>query len=189
MKALGKLVVVVAPSGTGKSTLIQILKKDFPQLGWSISFTTRSKRAGEEDGEDYYFVQEELFKTKIENQDFVEWAQVHKNYYGTDKNQIQRKRQMGQHLLFDLDVQGADAMKECFGAEANVIFIAPPSLEALETRLRSRGSETPETLQIRLENAQKEMDRKNDFDFFLVNDSVEDCYAKLKDIVGGVLAS
>src|SRR5690606_29002189 len=138
---MGKLIVVVAPSGTGKSTLIKRLKRDLPQLEESVSTTTRPKRAGERHGEAYFFVDRNDFVAMKERGEFLEWAEVHGNFYGTSKRFVEGRLQSGKDLLFDLDVQGVDNMKKAFGDRARAIFIAPPSLDELERRLRGRATE------------------------------------------------
>ncbi len=183
----GKIVVIVAPSGTGKSSLISRLKVDFPSLVESVSHTTRPPREGEIDGTHYFFTEVESFKQMIEVGVFIEWAEVHSNYYGTSKEFIDLALKKGQSLIFDLDVQGADSFKDYFGKKANIIFIAPPSLEDLEKRLRGRATDKDEVIKRRLNNAEKEILRKNDYDYCLVNDEFESSYARLKEIVGKVL--
>lgn len=187
MEERGKIVVIVAPSGTGKSSLISRLKGDFPDLLESVSHTTRSPREGEVNGTHYFFTKVGLFKEMIEAGTFIEWAEVHSNYYGTSKEFIDTALKKGQSLIFDLDVQGADSFKDYFGDKANIIFIAPPSLEDLEKRLRGRATDKDEIIKRRLNNAKKEILRKNDYDYCLVNDEFESSYAKLKEIVGKVL--
>lgn len=186
-KAKGKIVVIVAPSGTGKSTLLQRLKEEVPQLKWSVSLTTRQPRPGEIDGKDYHFVDVARFEKSIENNEFIEWAQVHQNYYGTLKSVVDQGLEEGENLLFDLDVQGCDSMKEIYGDLAKVIFIEPPSVEDLELRLRKRNTDSTGVIEIRLTNAKRELARKNDFDFNVVNDDIESAYTKLKQIVLSIL--
>ena len=183
----GKIVVIVAPSGTGKSSLISRLKEDFPDLVESVSHTTRLPRDGEIDGTHYFFTEVKSFKKMIEMGVFIEWAEVHSNYYGTSKEFIDMALKKGQSLIFDLDVQGADSFKDYFGEKANIIFIAPPSLEDLEVRLRGRATDEEEVIKRRLDNAKKEILRQNDYDYCLVNDDFEPSYGRLKEIVGKVL--
>lgn len=183
----GKLIVICAPSGTGKSTLINQLKADMPFLEWSVSCTTRPIRAGEEDGKDYHFLPLEKFKDQIARNLFIEWAQVHSNYYGTSKIFVDQGLAMGKVLLFDLDVQGADEMKRIYQETAQVIFIEPPSIDELEKRLRSRGTDADKVILERIENARKELVRKNDYDFLIMNDDVQGAYQRLHTIVEGIL--
>jgi len=183
----GKIVVIVAPSGTGKSTLIAKLKEDFPQMVESVSHTTRNPRKGEEDGVHYFFTERESFKGLIEEGAFIEWAEVHNNFYGTSKKFIDNTLKEGLSLIFDLDVQGADSFKRYFGNMANVIFISPPSIEALEQRLKARATDLEEVIKVRLENAKREILRKDDFDYCLINDNFENAYRELKKIVEEIL--
>ncbi|AYF43387.1 guanylate kinase [Halobacteriovorax sp. BALOs_7] len=183
----GKIIVIVAPSGSGKSTLIKRIKAEFLDLLESVSFTTRKAREGEINGQHYNFISEQEFLDRKENDEFLEWAKVHGNYYGTSKKFVEDEISKGHNLLFDLDIQGTDSFKEYFGDRARVIFIAPPSIEALENRLRGRGTETEESLNIRLENAKRELLRKDDYDYLVVNDELEKAYLDLKDIFEGIL--
>lgn len=186
--ARGKAFVFISPSGGGKSTLLKKLRADFPQFVESISCTTRAPRAGEEDGVHYFFITKQLFEDKIAKGDFIEWAKVHENYYGTSKDFVENELAKGAIVLLDIDVQGADAVKRIFKDEAHAIFIAPPSFDVLEKRLRSRGTDSEETISIRLKNAKGEMDRKDDYDFCLINDDLEKAYIQLKEQVEKVIA-
>ena len=187
-KHIGKMIVIVAPSGTGKSTLLKKLQDEIPSLEWSISCTTRTKRPGEVDGKDYFFISKEDFIRQRDDGEFAEWAEVHSNYYGTKKSFIEEGLERGAHLLFDLDVQGCDELKEVFGKEAHVIFIEPPSVDELEKRLLQRATDHPEVINERLNNAKKELTRKNDFDYNIVNDNFDEAYAKLSQIVKEIIA-
>lgn len=178
----GKLALIVAPSGTGKSTIIKRLLKDLPNIEESVSFTTRNIRPGEVDGLDYNFISEDDFKQRIEADEFLEWAQVHGNYYGTSKKFIAEKRAQGIHMLLDLDVQGADAMKEIYGDDIKVVFIAPPSIGELENRLRHRGTENTGIINLRLANAKAELLRKDDYDYCVLNDDLEKAYSNIKSL-------
>jgi guanylate kinase len=182
-KKRGKIIVIVAPSGTGKSTLLEKVKKAIPELVWSVSCTTRPMREGEINGKDYFFVKEEDFKQKIQDDAFIEWAKVHSNYYGTLKSFVDEGLSDGKYLLFDLDVQGCDSVKKLYGDEARVIFIEPPSVKALEERLLNRATDSNEVIQERLKNALHELERKNDFDYNVVNDDIEKAYQDLKAII------
>jgi guanylate kinase len=183
----GKMIVICAPSGTGKSTLLNRLKSDIPDLVWSVSCTTRPIRAGEVHGKDYYFIKAESFEKQIEADEFIEWAKVHSNYYGTSKRFINEGILNNWKMLFDLDVQGADAMKRIYGNEAQVIFIEPPSIEELEKRLRARGTDSDKVITERIANARKELQRKNDYDHIIMNDDVENAYNNLKALVQRIL--
>lgn len=184
----GKMIVICAPSGTGKSTLLNRLKLEVPELVWSVSCTTRPIRSGEEHGKDYYFIKTDTFERQIENNEFIEWAKVHSNYYGTSKRFVTEGLLNDWKMLFDLDVQGADSMKKIYGVDAHVIFIEPPSIEELEKRLRARGTDSDKVITERIRNARSELQRKNDFDFVVLNDDVEKAYQKLKELVKRILA-
>ncbi len=183
----GRMIVICAPSGTGKSTLLARLKTEIPDLEWSVSCTTRPRRAGEVDGKDYHFIGVDEFKRQIDAGQFIEWAQVHSNYYGTSRRFVDEGLRQGRKMLFDLDVQGADAMKKVYGAAAKVIYIEPPSLEELEKRLRTRATDSDAVIRERVANARKELARKNDYDHLVLNDDVDGAYGKLRDIVQRIL--
>ena len=182
-KKNGKMIVIVAPSGSGKSTLIKMMKADFPSLNESISFTTRAPREGEKNGVHYHFIAAAQFEKMIADGEFLEWAKVHNNYYGTSKTFVEKQLADGKDILFDIDVQGADAVKKIFKEKAQIIFISPPSIEELEKRLLHRGTDSREVINVRLKNAEKEMLKKNDYDFCVVNDALDTAYAKLKSVV------
>lgn len=187
MSESGKLIVVVAPSGSGKSTLIKRLKRDFPTLEESVSTTTRPKRAGERHGEAYFFVDRSDFMSMRDRGEFLEWAEVHGNFYGTSKRFVEGRLASGKDLLFDLDVQGVDNMKAAFGDKARAIFIAPPSIEELEARLRGRGTEHEDVIRLRVDNAKREMLRQHDYDYHVLNDDIERAYTRLKIIINEIL--
>lgn len=167
--------------------MIKRLKGDFPSIVESVSYTTRPMRTGEVHGQSYFFISKEEFLSMRERNEFLEWAEVHGNFYGTSKNFVETCLRDGKHLLFDLDVQGTDSMKKYFGEKANVIFISPPSVEELEKRLRNRGTETTGIINLRLMNAKNELLRKNDYDYLVYNDDIEKAYNKLKEITASIL--
>ena len=183
----GRLIVICAPSGTGKSTLLERLKKEHPELHWSVSCTTRPMRPGERDGVDYHYITVQDFEARIARNDFIEWAKVHSNYYGTSLGFVNEGTKEGKALLFDLDVQGADAMKKIFGSRAHVIFIRPPSIDDLEKRLRGRATDPAHVIDERLKNARVELTRAHDYDSLITNDEVERAYKELASIVAGQL--
>ena len=187
MSKKGKIIVIVAPSGTGKSTLINKVMQELSYLSWSVSSTTRPIREGEVDGVNYDFITEEEFLSLRKENQFIEWAQVHSNYYGTKKSFIDEGLSEGKNLLFDLDVQGCDAIKEVYGAEARVIFIEPPSVEELERRLLARATDAENVIQERLNNAKKELLRKDDYDYKVVNDDFETAYLNLKNVIESIV--
>lgn len=179
-----KLIIVAAPSGTGKSTLCSRLIHEFSEkIKLSISTTSRLPRGSEKDGIEYYFLTEDQFKSKIANGEFAEWANVHGNYYGTLKSTIDNFFNQGQSVLLDIDVQGAASLREAYPGQCVSVFLEPPSMEALEKRLRDRGTESEESIVKRLKNSKEEMDRKHEFDVVLVNDDLEQAYKKFKKVV------
>lgn len=184
----GKMIVICAPSGTGKSTLLARLKADIPDLKWSVSCTTRPIRTGEVHGKDYYFIKPESFEKQIAAEEFIEWAKVHSNYYGTSKRFVTEGLLNNWKMLFDLDVQGADAMKKIYGDQAQVIFIEPPSIEELEKRLVARGTDSMDVIRERINNARKELQHKEKYDHLVLNDDVHRAYEKLKAVVQRILA-
>lgn len=181
------LIVVCAPSGTGKTTLLARLKKDRPQLNWSVSCTTRPIRPGEKNGVDYHYIDRLDFEKRITEGEFIEHALVHSNYYGTSKKFVDQGLTDGKALLFDLDVQGSDSMKLLYGDQVKVIFIQPPSIEELGKRLRGRATDADHVIEERLSNARKEIARAKDFDFLITNDDVERTYLDLTKIIDSLL--
>ncbi|HLR90283.1 MAG TPA: guanylate kinase [Balneolaceae bacterium] len=180
----GKVLILVAPSGGGKSTMAERLLKDFDKLHFSVSATTRPPRPGEVEGRDYQFLSDQEFKQKIEEGEFLEWEEVYRGVkYGTLRKTIENELEKGYYVLFDLDVLGALNVKKKFGDRALVIFLAPPSLEVLRQRLIDRGSETDQSLKKRLERAKKEMSYADRFDKTVVNDHLDDTYQQVRQIV------
>lgn len=168
----GKIFVFSAPSGAGKTTLMNRLKQQIPQLVYSISATTRKPRAGEINGTHYFFFSESEFKEKINSDDFAEWAEVHGNYYGTPRSFIDSTINSGAHIMMDIDVQGKMQLDKAY-PEAVGILILPPSIEELEKRLRKRGSEDEATLALRLKNALTEIDTAKSagkYEHVIIND-------------------
>ena len=182
MKERGLLIVISAPSGTGKTTLCHMLLKEFPEMEFSVSYTTRKPRKGEVNGRDYFFVDEETFKRMIEENDFLEWARVYGNYYGTSRSQVEKALREGRDLLLDIDVQGALQVKKNM-PEAVLIFIMPPSLKELERRLRKRGTDDEKTIEKRLKVAREEIKQAVHYDYIVVNDELEVAFTKLKAII------
>jgi len=177
-------IVICGPSGVGKGTLIERLRKEFPdKFGFSVSHTTRKPRSGEQDGVHYYFTTVEEMKQAISEGKFMEHANVHGNLYGTSKVAVEKVLVMGKICILDIDVQGADQVKKS-SLKPRYVFIAPPSIEELEKRLRGRGTESEENIRKRLHNAQGELDylKKPEFwDVVLTNDDFETTYQKLKE--------
>lgn len=185
-----KIIVISGPSGVGKTTLYkQILELFSEMIGFSISATTRPMRNSEICGKDYYFLSEERFHKLIQEKAFVEWEQVHGKYYGTLKTELNRIRKEGKHCLLDLDVKGGINIKEIFGAQAFLIFIAPPSIEELEKRLKLRGSNDEQSIQYRLSNAREEIHKQNHYDYVLVNNDINESLTKLETCIQALIKS
>jgi len=176
----GKAIIFSAPSGSGKTTIVRHLLNTNPDLGFSISASTRDKRGRkEEHGKDYYFLTPEEFKKKIDNDEFIEWEEVYEgNYYGTLKTEIQRIWDEGKNVIFDVDVKGGLALKKYFGDKALSIFVKVPSMEILEQRLRGRGTESHASLSQRLFKAKFEMTFADKFDVVLVNEDLDKSLAE-----------
>ena len=169
-----KLIVVSAPSGAGKTSIVRYLLEQNPQLSFSISATTRAKREMEVDGRDYYFISVPDFQKQIENESFLEWQEVYKGqYYGSLKSEVDRLCGEGKVVVFDVDVLGGLNIKKYYGEQALAIFVQPPTIEDLRKRLKGRGTETPESLKKRLDKAEYEMSFAKQFDVILVNDKLE----------------
>lgn len=178
----GKLFVISGPSGAGKGTLRRELFKALPELVYSVSVTTRRPRAGEVNGVDYFFISQSDFERMRDNGELLEWAEVHGNLYGTPKSFVEEKLKEGKSVVLEIDVQGALQVKRRF-PEAILIFILPPSTEELASRLRGRGTETPEELEIRLKNASLEIGQRELYDYAIVNDEINRASSELIDIV------
>jgi guanylate kinase len=182
------LIVVAAPSGGGKSTVLRAVFREIPGLMFSVSHTTRRARPGEEDGREYHFVTEPEFRQLVAEGAFLEWAEVHSRLYGTSRSELARARAAGCDLVLDIDVQGAEQVVRAH-PESLTIFLMPPSIEVLEDRLRSRASESSEALAIRLSNARREMARAGEFRHVVVNDRLEDTIGRTVDIIRAARAA
>ncbi len=170
----GKVVIISAPSGSGKTTIVRHLLKCGFRLEFSVSATTRQKRENETDGKDYYFLSEAEFRRRIGTDEFVEWQEVYKgSFYGTLRSELERIWTGGNHVLFDVDVSGGINLKKIFRDDAVSIFIMPPSVEELEKRLISRGTDRHENIKIRLEKAAEEMKTAPEFDHIVINDTLQ----------------
>lgn len=167
----GKLVIFSAPSGAGKTTIVRHLLECELNLEFSISATSRSPRAGEVDGFDYYFLTVEEFRKRIDKGEFIEWEEVYdKHYYGTLKTEIERIWSKGNHVIFDVDVVGGLNLKRIFGEKAASFFVMPPSVKELENRLRLRGTDSEDKIRMRLEKASREIKRAGEFDYIIINE-------------------
>ena len=172
----GKLIIVSAPSGSGKSTIVQWLMQEHPelQLYFSISCTSRAPRGTERDGVEYFFLTPEQFRAKIENDEFLEYEEVYDNcFYGTLKQQVERQRDAGQNVVFDVDVKGGVNIKKYYGSEAMSLFIQPPSVDELRRRLEGRGTDSAEAIEQRLAKAAYELTFAPQFDHVVINDNLE----------------
>jgi guanylate kinase len=166
----GKLVIISAPSGAGKTTIVKHLLESGLNLAFSISATTRPPRGNEKNGVDYYFLSVNEFRKKIEKNEFVEWEEVYKDlFYGTLKSEVERIWANGKHVLFDVDVKGGINLKKKFGIESIALFIMPPSVEELENRLIKRGTDKPEKIRMRVDKAREEIQLANQFDMIIIN--------------------
>jgi guanylate kinase len=180
----GKSIIVSAPSGAGKTTIVKYLLEHVPGLTFSVSTTSRPARPNEIDGEDYHFVSTKAFRKAIDAGEFAEWEEVYPGrYYGTPKSELIRIWNMGHHIIFDLDVVGGANLKNYFRESALSIFVSPPDMAALEMRLRNRRTETEETLKVRLEKAAQEMAFKPKFDKVVVNDLLDKACVEAEALV------
>ena len=192
MKTKPLFIVLSAPSGCGKSTLIDMLLQEYPDIVYSISCTTRAPRGEEEDGLDYHFKTKERFEELIKEDAFIEYANVHGNYYGTLKGPIQEVLAEGNSMILDIDVQGAAKVRDYVRRLPNTdamkigyvdIFINPPSMEELRARLEGRGTDSPEVIEKRLANAEGEMSRAGEYMYQVTNDDLGMCYKRLCDLI------
>ncbi|HMK44214.1 MAG TPA: guanylate kinase [Dissulfurispiraceae bacterium] len=181
-RRVGTLIVVSAPSGAGKSTLCGKLLAEMPDVRMSVSYTTRPPRQGERDGIHYSFISIDAFRRMIESEAFVEWAEVHGNYYGTSKARIQEILDAGADVILDIDVQGAAQIRRHFPASVH-IFILPPSLEVLRKRLEGRMSDPPEVIERRLHKAREEIQGYIAYDYVIINDSLTEALQDLRAVV------
>lgn len=178
----GRLFVVSGPSGAGKSTLTKIVVKEMENTYLSVSATTRSPRTGEVNGKDYYFMSIEEFEKAVSEDKFLEHANVHGNYYGTLKSAVEEKLNEGKNVILEIDVQGGEMIKTKFN-DAHLLFVAAPSAEELERRLRGRSTDSEEVIQRRLGNSLQEMKYKNKYDFVIINDNIDRALGEIKDII------
>ncbi|MBI2603094.1 MAG: guanylate kinase [Deltaproteobacteria bacterium] len=176
------ILIITAPSGTGKTTLTRRLVGEVPNIKVSVSVTTRAKRPGEENGIHYWFVNEEEFKQHVEANRLVEWVKLFGHYYGTTKDEIQRIIQAGQRVLLEIDVEGAHHVQNIY-PESCTIFILPPTILSLWTRLSQRGTDTLPSKWRRLNTAKEELLQGKNFQHFIINDNLENAYAELKNLV------
>ena len=178
------MLIVTAPSGAGKTTIVRHLLKIFDNLSFSVSATTRPPREGEVEGKDYYFLTIRKFKNRIKKEAFAEWEEVYPNkFYGTLKSEIEKKWRKKKNVVFDIEVKGATNLKKLYGDQALAIFIKPPSLEELIRRLEKRDTENKKSLAERIARAKEELTYENNFDKVLVNDQLEVALKEAEEIV------
>lgn len=179
----GILIVISGPSGAGKGTICKALLEKRDDLYLSVSATTREPRKGEVHGVNYYFKTKEEFIEKVKENDFLEWAEVYGNYYGTPKSKVEEMLESGKNVILEIDIQGALKVKENCGEDGVFIFILPPSMEELKQRIIKRGSETEESLMKRFKSAYKEINFVSKYNYAVVNDEVETAVEKLESII------
>ena len=179
----GKLIMIAAPSGCGKTTIAKAILANHPDMLFSVSATTRPKRDSEVEGKDHFFLTKNKFEEHLRNGDLAEWEEIYGNYYGTLKSEISRALQQGHSMLFDIDVKGALSIRKHFPTDSILVFIKPPSFEVLKKRLESRNTENPETLKRRLERVPMEMEQGKQFDYQVVNDDLQKAIYEVDNIV------
>lgn len=178
----GNLIIISSPSGGGKGTLIREVLTTVPNIGYSVSLTTRKPRLGEIDGRDYHFVNKEYFEHYIQKGSFLEYAEVHGNWYGTSLNQVEKLTSAGTDVILEIDVQGADSVLEKVPTAVSV-FILPPSFDVLRARLTARNTEGPEDLAVRLRNSPGEVGQYSKFKYVVINDEVPAASRKLASVI------
>ena len=178
----GSIFIVSAPSGAGKTTLCRMITERLKGIEHSISYTTRAPRPGEVNGRDYYFVDREEFMRMVEGGEFIEWAEVHGNLYGTSKRRLMERIEQGMDVILDIDTQGARQIRQQ-ALEATFIFIMPPSMEVLKQRLLNRGSDSEDVIKKRLKNALDEIADYKHYDYVIINDILEDAFDELKAVI------
>ena len=180
---IGNLFIISAPSGTGKTTILKKVISGMENIMFSVSHTTRTPRPGEKEGVDYYFVEKDAFQKMLEKELFYEWAEVHGNLYGTSRYAVQEIIDQGKDIILDIDVQGGLQAREKVGDRGIFIFIMPPSIQELESRLVKRGTEPVSVIATRLKNAQGEIKFMDQYDYVIVNDNVSKAVEVLKSII------
>jgi guanylate kinase len=185
-KQKGKIIAVSAPSGTGKTTILKSILLKMPELIFSVSATTRKKREFEKEGTDYFFLSVDEFENKIKNNEFVEWEKFYDYYYGTYKSFIEDNINNGKSVLAEIDVKGALSLKKIY-PQASLIFIYPPSLDELETRLKNRKTENEADLKKRIERARMELSQKDKFDYFIENDNLEKAISETESLIKKII--
>ncbi len=180
--ANGLPIVVSAPSGAGKTTIVKAILRRFPKIAFSVSATTRPRRDGEADGRDYYFLSRSEFERRIKNGELIEYEEIYSNYYGTLKNEVEKTLAAGRSIVFDVDVNGGLSIKKAFPG-ALLIFVKPPSVEVLRNRLKQRGSESPEQIERRMKRVPMELEKGEQYDYIIVNDELERALSEVFEII------
>jgi guanylate kinase len=185
----GKLIIFSAPSGAGKTTIVKhLLQKKFG-LEFSVSATSRKPRPVEIEGKDYYFLSAEAFRKKIENDEFLEWEEVYNGiFYGTLKSEVERIRNTGKNVIFDVDVAGGLNIKKIYGPEVLAVFVQPPSVEELKNRLQNRSTESEEKIKMRIAKAEKELEFARKFDVIIVNDDLSKALNEAENVISEFLS-
>lgn len=182
----GEIIAVSAPSGAGKTTIVKQILKQFPQIMFSVSATTRPRRDVEKDGVEYHFITEQEFLKKMKNEEFVEWEKFYDYYYGTFKNTIEENIGAGRSILLEVDVKGALTLKKLY-PDAHLLYIAPPSFEELVKRLSQRQTESKEDLEKRIERTKMELSVKDEFDYLIVNEDLDKAVKETSNIVRKII--
>ena len=185
---MGKLIIVVGPSGAGKSSFVERAVEDLPKLVDVITCTTREMREGEREGYPYHFFSKEDFRKKISEDFFVEYAQVHGNFYGTPRDQIEKTWSEGHAVIMDVDIQGAETFMKKYPNEVQTIFVMPPSIDVLRQRLIGRDGSDAKDLELRLKNGKKEMAQADKFQYQVVNDDFDEAFANFKKIIEKIVS-
>jgi len=183
LKTNRKLIVITGPSGVGKGSLVKQLLEKYKNIWLSVSATTRTPREGEIDGEDYFFWTKDKFETILKNNGFLEWAEFAGNFYGTPSHQVDSQLSMGRTVLLEIELEGARQIRSS-SSECLQVFIAPPTFEELELRIRKRGTDAASAVKSRLERAKEEMKAQNEFDAVVINDELNVALAELEKIIG-----
>jgi guanylate kinase len=183
MAKRGRLIVISAPSGCGKTTIARAIMQKYPGIIFSVSATTRQPRAGEMNGKDYFFLSKDEFQRRVQAGDLVEWEEIYGNFYGTLKSEVDRALQRGAIMLFDVDVKGALSIKRTYPVDSLLIFIKPPSFEVLKQRLLNRKTEDEATILRRLDRVPMELDKGNEFDWQVINDDLQTAINRVDEII------
>ncbi|RUM39829.1 MAG: guanylate kinase [Desulfocapsa sp.] len=183
MHPAGQLYILSAPSGCGKTTILKEVMASIPGLAFSVSHTTRDPRSGEKNGAAYHFVNRDEFRKMRDDEHFIEWAEVHGNFYGTSRQAVADQLENGQDVILDIDVQGAAIVNSDPDFDPVSIFVAPPTLSELERRLHGRGTDSDETIVLRLKNAAKEMAAVSQYQYLVINDRLDDAVLVMQSII------